>query len=120
MSLAAGGHNRRIVIEARAPGTDAANRPNGAWTEFKRKWTKIAGATGMGAIRQADTDGVTRAIDQYSFRIRFDRSITDAMRVRELIDGVAQSQAFDILQVRHDLARREWTDIVCEVGGNDG
>lgn len=120
MTLAAGSLNRLIVIEQRAPGKDAANRPNGAWTEFKRKWTDIKGATGMGAIRQPDTDGVTRTINQYSFRIRFDRSVTNDMRVREVINDVVQDQAYDILQVRHDFAKREWSDIVCEVGGNNG
>lgn len=113
--LAAGNLNRRITIQQRGLAQDAAGQPVDAWGDVARPWAWIKGQTGMSAGRDMAGQGtVATSINLYSFRIRYRPSITDAMRV--LYDG----QAFDIKQVRHDLAGRIWTDLVCEQGGNDG
>lgn len=113
--LAAGNLNRRITIQRRGPKQDAGGQPIDGWVEVVKPWAWIKGQTGMGVGRQMAGEGtVTTSLNLYSFRIRYRPAITDAMRV--LYDG----QAFDIKQVRHDLAGREWTDLVCELGGNDG
>lgn len=113
--LPAGKLNRRIVIQKRGPGQDAGGQPIDGWVEVAKPWAWIKGQTGMGVGRQTAGEGtVAASLNAYSFRIRYRSSITDAMRV--LYGG----QAFDIKHVRHDLAGREWTDLVCEMGGNDG
>lgn len=113
--LPAGKLNRRIVIQQRGPEQDAGGQPIDGWAEVAKPWAWIKGQTGMGVGRQMAGGGtVATSLDVYSFRIRYRPAITNAMRV--LYDG----QAFDIKHVRHDLAGREWTDLVCGMGGNDG
>jgi SPP1 family predicted phage head-tail adaptor len=103
--------NRRIVIQSRDSGTDDAGQPVQTWTTLATVWAHILGATGMGYIK-AGVDGVE--VNAYSFRIRYRTDLDAADRV------VFNGQNFDVKSVRHDLAGREWTDLVCEVGGNDG
>lgn len=111
----AGDLNRQIVIQTRDAGEDAAGQPLTTWTTTATVWANVKGATGMGSIRQsAARDGVAVELNSYSFRIRYRTDVDAAERV--VFDG----QNFDVKQVRHDFARKEWTDLVCELGGNDG
>lgn len=113
--LAAGSLNRRIIIQQRGSAQDPGGQPIDGWTEVAKPWAWIKGQTGMGVGRQMAGEGtVATSLNVYSFRIRYRLAITNAMRV--LYDG----QALDIKHVRHDLAGREWTDLVCEMGANDG
>lgn len=107
--------NRRIKIQQRGPAQDAGGQPIDGWVEVAKPWAWIKGQTGMAVGTQMAGEGtVAASLNVYSFRIRYRPSITDTMRV--LYGG----QAYDIKQVRHDLAGQEWTDLVCEHGGNDG
>lgn len=111
----AGQLNRRIVIQSRDAGTDAAGQPVNTWTTLATVWANVKGATGMASIRQsAAREGMAVEMNSYSFRIRFRTDIDASARV------VFGGQNYDIKQVRHDFAGREWTDLVCELGGNDG
>jgi SPP1 family predicted phage head-tail adaptor len=111
----AGDLNRQIVIQSRDTGEDAAGQPVDTWTTLATVWANIAGATGMGSIRQsAVREGVAVELNSYSFRIRYRTDVDAAKRV--VFDG----QNYDVKQVRHDKANREWTDLVAELGGNDG
>lgn len=112
IGLAAGDLNRQIIIQKRVAGIDSLNQPNGAYTAYKTCYANIRGDTGMGAIRE----GMTASVTAYSFRIRYDLSITDDMRVSLAGD------IFDIVQggVKHDKADKNWTDMVCHLGGNNG
>lgn len=107
--------NSRIVIQSRDSGEDAAGQPVQTWTTLATVWANILGATGMGSIRQsAPRDGVAVELNSYSFRIRHRTDVDAAERV------VFGGQNYDVKQVRHDFAGKEWTDLVCEVGGADG
>lgn len=108
-----------IRIERREDGTDEAGQPNGAWVEVVTVLSDPRGQTGMGAITR-NQDNVGASINAYSFRIRFRRGIDQGMRVIELFDGQPVGEPFDIKNVRFDLVRRQWTDLVCEQGGGDG
>ena len=113
--MKAGELNRQIVIQSRDSGEDAAGQPVDTWTTLATVWANVKGATGMGSIRQsANQDGVAVELNSYSFRIRYRTDVDAANRV------VFNGQNFDVKQVRHDYAGKEWTDLVCEVGGNDG
>lgn len=108
-----------IRIERREDSADEVGQPNGAWVEVVTVRSDPRGQTGMGAITR-NQDNMGASINAYSFRIRFRRGIDQGMRVLELFDGQPVGDPFDIKNVRMDLARRQWTDLICEQGGNDG
>lgn len=112
MSLSAGKLNRRITIQQRQNGTDEAGQPLLTWEDVATVWANVAGDTGLGTIRNAGE--VPAAIKRYSIRIRYREGLDEGMRV--LLGAVP----FDVKEVRMDYARREWTDLIAEQGGNDG
>lgn len=113
MPVPAGERNRLISIEKLVPGKDAVNQPIEVWTLHKQRWARPLGNTGMATIRSAE-QGVQVAPGKYSWRCNFHLDSTEAMRV------VYKGMIFDIKEIRHDLHRRQWTDLVCETGGNRG
>ena len=104
--------NRRVTIQQLVSGQDAAGQPVQTWTDVATVWANVAGDTGLRTIKNAGD--VTAAIKRYSIRIRFREGLDEDMRV--LLGAVP----FDVKEVRMDYAGREWTDLVCEQGGNDG
>jgi SPP1 family predicted phage head-tail adaptor len=60
---------------------------------------------------QADVSAPVKA---YSFRITFREAVDESWRV------LRGTTVYDIKAVRQDLTNREWTDLVCEVGGSNG
>lgn len=113
--MQAGKLNRRITVQQRTQGQDDAGQPIDAWADVAKVWAWVKTQSGMAVARQtANQDGVAMSVNSYSFRIRYRPAVTDDMRV------VYGGLNFDIKQIRHDLAGHEWTDIVCEAGGNDG
>lgn len=113
MSIAADSFPNRVVIQRRVPGVDAAGQPIDAWMEVATAWANIKGQTGMGSIT-SPRENVSASIERYSIRIRYREGLDSGMRV--LFGGAV----FDIKQVRMDFLARQWTDLVCELGGNDG
>lgn len=110
--MKAGDLNRQIVIQSRDSGTDDAGQPVQTWTTLATVWAHVMGQTGMGSIKSA-VGGVE--VNAYSFRVRYRTDIDAADRV------VFGGQNYDVKSVRHDHARKEWTDLVCEVSSaNDG
>lgn len=111
--MKAGTLNRRVTIQRPGEGFDEAGQPVTDWQDVATVWANIAGQTGMGTITRAQ-DGVGASIERYSIRIRYREGLDAGMRV------VSGAQVFDVRQVRMDFDRREYTDLVCEAGGNDG
>lgn len=112
MTIAAGKLNRRITIQRRDSGQDAAGQPVLTWADVATVSAFIAGDTGLGTIR--NSGALPAPIKRYSFRIRYRAGLDEGMRV------VYGGQNFDIKAVRMDFAGKQWTDLVCEVGANDG
>ncbi len=113
--MRAGALNRRITLQSRDTGYDEAGQPVDTWTDVAEVWANVRGQTGMGSIRQSvPQDGVAVEMNSYSFRVRFREGLNAGMRV------VYSGQNFDVKQVRMDFDKRKWTDLVCELGGNDG
>ena len=113
--MKAGSLNQPITIQSRTVGEDAAGQPVQTWTDYASVWANVLGATGMASIRNSSPhEGVSTEINSYSFRIRFLDGLTAGMRV------LYNSVPFDVKQVRMDYAGHEWTDLVCELGGNAG
>lgn len=110
-----GERNRRVEIWAHDGTVNSANMPlPSGWSLFRRKWVKIKGETGLGSIRNAASSGVTVPLNRYSYRGSYDRQITAGMQVRFM------GLQLDIIDVRHDDADREWTDIIVQEGGANG
>jgi SPP1 family predicted phage head-tail adaptor len=114
MSNNRGERNRLIQIERRSGDVDAANQPLDTWVLVMERWSKPLTSTGMAAVRAAE-QGVPATPSRYSFRINYTPTGIDVgMRVNY------KGTFFDIRDVRHDLSNREYTDLVCEQGGNNG
>ena len=112
--MEAGRLNRRIVIQKRTQVQDETGQATDAWVDVVKLWAWVKTQTGMGSLRNDQAGSVSMSLVAYSFRIRYRPSVTDDMRV------VYGGLNFDIKQVRHDLADHDWTDLVCEEGGNAG
>ena len=119
MPLNAGDLNRRITIEERAAGEDAAGQPNGAWEEFGQAWADIRSPSGL-SIAEGERVAGGGEVSPYtvSMRIRWRTGITAGMRVTCSIGGV--DMVFDIKRVSPDLRNREHIDLVCETGASEG
>jgi len=113
MSIGAGSLTRKLYIEKPSGAVDAANQPVGTWLAFKTVWGRPVGPTGMSVVR-ASMEGVPITPGRYSWRIRYRPNVTSDMRVRY------KDMIFSVSEVRHDLDRQEYTDLVCQLGGNNG
>lgn len=118
MSLAAGELNRALRIDALNGTVDDLNMPvvgEGKWSVFiPLVWANPKGSTGMGVIKASSEIGTQ--VNAYSFRIRHNRTITRDMRVVE----IDTDDKYNIIDIKHDKERREWTDLVCQIGASDG
>lgn len=109
-----GKRNRRIVIERPSGAVDGANQPTGAFVRVCSRWAAPLGKTGMATIRGAES-GVPVTPNMYSWDVMFEPDLYDtSMRVNY------KGRYFDIKDIRHDFSKREWTHLVCELGGNNG
>ncbi len=113
MALTAGDLNCKITIQRRTTGVDEIGQPLDTWEDVVSVWADIRTTTGMGTITRMQ-ENVPASVERYSIRIRYREGLNAGMRV------VAAGQYFDIRQIRMDFAGRVWTDLICEVGGNDG
>ena len=121
MSLEAGQLNTLLAIDKRkVDAVDAIGQPiqsddDSAWDlNYAQVWAAGRGQTGMGVIRA--NEQVQTAVNAYSWRIRYREDITVDMRVREVTRGTV----YEIIDIRHDIDRREWTDMICRVGASNG
>lgn len=107
--LASGTLNRLVVIEQRTPGQDAEGQPLNTWQTVATVWANFKAPTGTASAERIGGDR-EMSTTTYSVRIRYRTDITAAMRVTA--DGVV----YLINQVIPDVARREYTDLVCTAG----
>lgn len=102
--LVAGDLNREITIRKRAAGVDALNRPNGGYEDFLTLWASHRSSTGMGRIVN---ENISATIGKHSWRVRYRQDITLDMIV------VYEGNEFLIVDIAHDFANKDWTDLVC-------
>jgi SPP1 family predicted phage head-tail adaptor len=108
--LSAGKLNSRVRIEQRESGRDGIGQPLTGWVEHATVWANIAAVSGLETVKSNAEVSVAR----YSIRIRCRPSVTAAMRV------VYGSNIYAIRTVLHDVAGREYTDLVCDIGASKG
>lgn len=117
MSESAGEYNRLITIEQKTGVRNAANQLIDQWQQFgNKRWARAIGQSGMGVVRMfaESSAGVEQSANNYVWRVRHTTAITADMRI------VHNGVIYNILQVKQDLARRAWTDLVCDTGFNNG
>lgn len=118
--MKAGDLNRRITIQARVDGEDAAGQPLLSWVNYDKTWADIRGYTGLGRIRV--TGAVSADAQNVSIRVRYRTDLTFALRVclNDDNDDPIEDDPFDITHVELDRKGRVWTDMVSVGGTNDG
>lgn len=107
--------DRLVRIEQPCEAKDSWGQPSLGWRPVATVWCNRRAPTGMGVISaemQAGGTEVSRV--QYSYRIRWRKGITAAMRV---VDG---DMILEIKQVVLDLAGQQYVDLVCALGANEG
>lgn len=114
MSNNVGERTRLLTISKRTGAVDAANQPIDAWEFVAKRWGRPLTSSGMSAVRAAE-QGVQASPGRYSWRINYTPDLFD-VGMRAEYKGII----FDIKELRHDHAAREYTDLVCETGGNNG
>jgi len=108
--MRAGDLNRRVRIERNGGGFDDLGQPIEGWTEVATVWGNVRMLTGKETLMsEADV-----AVASASIRIRYRTDITNGMRA--IVDGVV----FNIGAPLPDLAGREYVDLPCTTGSNNG
>jgi len=101
----------RITIQRPAETFDAIGQPVAGWAIVAAVWADVHFLSGLEAIK---ADGPVNAI-KASVRIRYRADVTGSMRVL-----LSTGQLLDVRAVLPDVARREFVDLVCESGQNNG
>jgi SPP1 family predicted phage head-tail adaptor len=110
-----GALNTRLYIDQPSGEKLPGGQPADTWTVFEEVWGNVGGQTGLRAITDQQGD-VPASVAQYSIRIRQLLGVTADMRVREKSTGTI----YEIILVQHDKVKRQWTDLVCRLGANNG
>ena len=111
--------DRRIRIDQSVTGKDSIGQPVTEWQTFATTWANIKMLTGLATIKSDASIGQATA----SVRVRFRTDITAGMRavLLKYVNGQpVDSTIFDILEPLPDYAGREYTDLVCNTGANNG
>jgi SPP1 family predicted phage head-tail adaptor len=115
--MRAGALNRRVRIDQRA-GTGTLNDPL-TWAPLATLWCGVLLLNGKETLL-ADSDVSSASA---SIRIRYRTDITNGMRavLLKFVDGVpVDDVVFNILAPLPNLGSREYTDLACDTGANDG
>jgi hypothetical protein len=117
MGSGIGKRNRRVTFHRLLEGVDSANQSLGFNdTPAFTRWAEPKGETGLSTVRSAaQAGGINTQLNLYSFRINWTPTIDATMQMRDSL-----GTRYNITAVRHDLAMRNWTDVIVEVGGSNG
>ena len=109
-----GKKNKLLLIQSKGTARDAANQIIPTWMTTMQRWGEYRGDSGRSAIR-AQEGGIALNVNRVSWRINYTPiGITEAMRVN------AKGVLYDIRGIRHDEQGKDYTDLICEQGGNNG
>ncbi|SAK65430.1 phage head-tail adaptor [Caballeronia pedi] len=108
--MRAGDLNRRVRIERNGGGFDDLGQPIEGWAEVATVWGNVRMLTGKETLTSDADVGTALA----SIRIRYRTDVTNGMRA--VVDGVV----FNIGAPLPDLAGREYVDLPCTTGNNNG
>ncbi len=115
--MRAGSLNRRVRIDQRS-GSGTLSDPL-TWVPLATVWGNVLLLTGKETL-SSDSDVASATA---SMRIRYRTDIANGMRAALLkyVDGAPVDEAvFDILKPLPNYGSREYTDLACTTGANDG
>lgn len=102
----------RVSILQKAAGKDAAGQSSTTWNVYAELWANIKHIRGYKAI-QADQDV---SVTKTSITVRRRDDITVVMRLRDDATGAL----YNIIAILPDRETREWTNLICQLGGVRG
>ena len=96
--------NRRVTLQRRATGQDAAGQPVSSWQDVATVWASVLTQNGLESIKADRPVSQVKA----SIRIRWRTDIDAGMR------AVLGATVYDIKAVLPDETKRQHIDLVCE------
>ena len=102
--LRAGQLNRRVTLQRRATGQDAAGQPVSSWQDVATVWASVLTQNGLESIKADRPVSQVKA----SIRIRWRTDIDAGLR------AVLGATVYDIKAVLPDEIKRQHVDLVCE------
>lgn len=108
--MRAGNLKRRGTIQKMDETEDDWGMPVSGWVDVASVWADIKHVSGLETIKS----GVDVSVVKASIRIRRRADVTAGMRV--LCDG----KVYDVRAILDDVAGREYCDLICETGANQG
>lgn len=117
--MRAGSLNRRVRIERNGGGQDEAGQPINGWIEVATVWCNVVMQSGKETMQANAEVGSATA----SIRIRYRTDIDNGMRavLLKYVDGQpVEDVVFNILKALPNVGSREYTDLACSTGENNG
>lgn len=105
-----GSLNRRITIQRLEDGQDEIGQPVRVWVDVVKVWADVRYLSGIETVRSDVPVSVAKA----SIRIRRRQGVDATMRV------LLGDTVFAIQAVLPNERSREYIDLACETGANDG
>ena len=103
--MRAGKLNSRVLIQQQSTTQDALGQPVATWTALTTVWASIVHVSGVEAIKADALTSTVRA----SIQIRYNATVAAGMR------AVSGATTYNIVAVLPDMARKEHTNLACEV-----
>ncbi len=108
--MEAGTLRNRVQIQQKVTGKGPTGQPVTDWDTVVTVYANIRHVSGMESIRQ----GIEASQVNTSIRIRYRKGITAGMRVKH---GDA---VYDIEAALPNVVHRDYLDLTCKTGANDG
>ncbi|QIM48986.1 phage head closure protein [Pusillimonas sp. DMV24BSW_D] len=108
--MRAGILDRLIKVQRQSATEDDWGVPVSGWVEVATVWASVKHASGLETVKS----GVNVSVVKASIRIRRRTDVTAGMRV------LCEGKVYDIRAVLEDVSDRVYTDLVCELGANNG
>jgi SPP1 family predicted phage head-tail adaptor len=103
--MRAGPLRTRVVIQQQSTVQDALGQHSIDWTTYATLWADVKHSSGIETMKAGAEASIVRA----SIRIRYRNDITSAMRVTH------DTTTYNIIAVLPDVAKHEYTDLVCQI-----
>lgn len=102
--------NQQVRLQRKIETENALGEKVSGWTDVATVWASIKHKSGMESIRSNMEMSVVNA----SIRIRYRNDVDAMMRV---LDG---TDVYDVQAVIYDKVKKEYIDLVCQIGASDG